>query len=319
MLSGLFTLITVFLFGNKGEKRKIAASTSSSASKANNVKKVLTCRARRIDTADVPKLIEVAVTAPSTTESGPVMPIETCTDPAKEPKSENAAEQLKVLSPATTIELPKPWPSSVSTATPRKRRMASVLDIVLESIKTSALASAEAPSEQIKDAREAAAASAANALAEAGPSEITLIALVEESAPEKSKSPTPEVPHKELEFIIRHASGKQLSLEQIVEVEHYARDLKYTRGSLVYGGDDKEDFLYCLPHNKEINVYREMMNNMGFPKLELGLSAMSKDQLADNLAFNCLKVCKFWLRVLVLYELFFSSSYICCLLFCFIL
>jgi hypothetical protein len=62
-----------------------------------------------------------------------------------------------------------------------------------------------------------------------------------------------------------------------------------------------------------------MMNNMGFPKLELGLCAMSNDQLADSLAFNSLKVCKFWLRVLVLSELFFSSSYICCLLFCFIL
>jgi hypothetical protein len=48
---------------------------------------------------------------------------------------------------------------------------------------------------------------------------------------------------------------------------------------LVYGGDDKEDFLYCLPDNKEINVCREMMNNMRFLKLELGLSAMSKDQL----------------------------------------
>jgi hypothetical protein len=59
---------------------------------------------------------------------------------------------------------------------------------------------------------------------------------------------------------------------------------------LVYGGDDEEDFLYCLPDNKEISIYREMMN-MGFPKLKLGLSAMSKDQLADSLAFNSWKVC----------------------------
>jgi hypothetical protein len=87
---------------------------------------------------------------------------------------------------------------------------------------------------------------------------------------------------------------------------------------LVYGGDDEEDFLYCLPDNKEISIYREMMN-MGFPKLKLGLSAMSKDQLADSLAFNSWKVCNFWFRVLVLSELFFSSSYICCLLSCFIL
>ena len=35
------------------------------------------------------------------------------------------------------------------------------------------------------------------------------------------------------------------------------------------------------------------MDNMGYPKLELGLSAMTKDQLADNLAYNSLKVCIF--------------------------
>jgi hypothetical protein len=86
---------------------------------------------------------------------------------------------------------------------------------------------------------------------------------------------------------------------------------------LVYGGDGEEDFLYCLPDNKEINVCREMMNNMGFPKLELGLSAMTKDQLADDLAFNSLKVCKFWLRVLVLSELLSSSFHLLfTLLFC---
>jgi hypothetical protein len=33
------------------------------------------------------------------------------------------------------------------------------------------------------------------------------------------------------------------------------------------------------------------MDNMGYPKLELGLSAMLKDQLADSLAYNILKVC----------------------------
>jgi hypothetical protein len=297
-------------------KRKIAASTSSSASKAKKVK-VLTCRSRRIETADVLKLIEHVEVVPSAPESSPAMPIEASADLAEEVKLEKVADQFKVLIPPAAIGLPKP--SSFSALPPRKRRMASMLDIVLESVKTSAPSSAEAPSEQIKDAREAAAASAVNAPAEAGSLETAPIALVEESAPEKSRSRAPEVPHKELDFIIRHASGKQLSLEQIAEVEHYARDLKYPRGTLVYGGDDVDDFLYCLPDNKEINVCREMMNNMGFPKLELGLSAMSKDQLADNLAFISLKVCKFWLRVLVLSKLFFSSSYICCLLTCFIL
>jgi hypothetical protein len=101
-----------------------------------------------------------------------------------------------------------------------------------------------------------------------------------------------------LEFIVRHASRKQLSEEQIAETQHYAKDLKYPRGSLIYGGDDEDDFLYCLPDNKEINVCREMVDNIGYLKLELGLSVMSKDQLADSLAYNSLKVCIFWSIVL---------------------
>jgi hypothetical protein len=104
-----------------------------------------------------------------------------------------------------------------------------------------------------------------------------------------------------LGYIVRHASGKRLSEEQIVEVQHYAKDLKYPRGSLVYGGNDKDDFLYCLPDNKEINVYREMMDNIGYPKLELVLSAMTKDQLADNLAYNSLKVCMFSFPLLLIF------------------
>jgi hypothetical protein len=60
---------------------------------------------------------------------------------------------------------------------------------------------------------------------------------------------------------------------------------------LVYGGSDEDDFLYCLPDSKDIHVSQEMMDNVGYPKLELGLSAMSKDQLAVSLAYNSLKVC----------------------------
>lgn len=51
---------------------------------------------------------------------------------------------------------------------------------------------------------------------------------------------------------------------------------------------------YTVSHNKEISVCREMAKDMGFPKLEVGLSAMSKDDLADSLAYNSLKVQKLW-------------------------
>jgi hypothetical protein len=67
---------------------------------------------------------------------------------------------------------------------------------------------------------------------------------------------------------------------------------------LVYEGDNEDDFLYYLPDSKQINVCREMMDNMGYPKLELGLSTMTKDQLADSLAYNSLKVCILWFAIL---------------------
>jgi hypothetical protein len=79
-----------------------------------------------------------------------------------------------------------------------------------------------------------------------------VVTLDKESVSDKFKSPAPEAPVRELEFIVQHASGKQLSEEQVAEVQHYARDLKYPRGSLVYGGNDEDDFLYCL---QTINNY----------------------------------------------------------------
>jgi hypothetical protein len=99
----------------------------------------------------------------------------------------------------------------------------------------------------------------------------------------------PEASSKIYDYIVRHASGKKLS-EEVFEANHYAKELKYLKGALVFNGMDEEDFLYCLPDNKELSVCREMSRSMGFPKLEAGLSAMTKEDLADSLAYNSLKV-----------------------------
>jgi hypothetical protein len=107
---------------------------------------------------------------------------------------------------------------------------------------------------------------------------------------EKAKSPAPEAPVEDVDYIIRHASGKRLSKEEILEARHYAQKLKYLKGGLVFNGTDENDFLYCPPDNKEIFVCREIAKSMGFPKLEEGLSAMSKYDLADSLAYNSIKV-----------------------------
>jgi hypothetical protein len=109
---------------------------------------------------------------------------------------------------------------------------------------------------------------------------------------EKAKSPAPEDPTEDVDYIIRHASGKKLSKEEILEARHYAQKLKYPKGALVFNGTDENDFLYCLPDNKEISVCQEIAKSMGLSKLEEGLSAMSKDELADSLAYNSIKVQK---------------------------
>ena len=60
----------------------------------------------------------------------------------------------------------------------------------------------------------------------------------------------------------------------------------------MFNGTKEDDFLYCLADNKEISVCQEIAKIMGFPKLETGLAAMSKDDLADSLAYNSIKVQK---------------------------
>jgi hypothetical protein len=128
-------------------------------------------------------------------------------------------------------------------------------------------------------------------LDKAGPLESILPKQKFDSLLEKVVLPTPKAASLEdIEYIIHHALGKQLTKEQIAEVQHYARDLRYPRGSLVYGGNIEDDYLYCLPDNKEIDLCREMMDKMGYPKLELELFVMPKDHLVDCLTYKNLKV-----------------------------
>jgi hypothetical protein len=104
--------------------------------------------------------------------------------------------------------------------------------------------------------------------------------------------------------------------EEIARAKHYARELKYPKGALVYNGTNEDDFLYCLPDNKEISVSREMAKNIGFPKLEVGLSAMSKDDLADSLAYNSLKVQKLLTYKQIIFVSFTLVLILCLPLFC---
>jgi hypothetical protein len=77
-------------------------------------------------------------------------------------------------------------------------------------------------------------------------------------ASEKIETSGLEASNKSIDYIIRHASGKELSQEEMLEARHYDQKLKYPKGALVFNGNGEEDFLYFLPNNKEIFVCREI-------------------------------------------------------------
>jgi hypothetical protein len=256
-------------------------------------------------TAEVRQAASIAqsVEEPTVVPKMPIVgPVEAKDDKAEEPKVEETMKMPEILSPPTEAKLPKM--QKASAATPKRRRMASVLDAVLETTK----ALSPAPTKKIAEATKAQAETeVGQAEAEAGPSvpRETRVVTPEDEADqqtsdavmaegqdtaEKAKSPAPEVVVEDANYIYRHASGKKLSEEEVIEARHYARKLKYPKGALVFNGANDDDFLYCLPDNKEISVCREMAKSMGFPKLEEGLSVLSKDELADSLAYNSIKV-----------------------------
>jgi hypothetical protein len=56
----------------------------------------------------------------------------------------------------------------------------------------------------------------------------------ERVASDKIEAPAPEASNKSIDYIIRHASGKELSQEEMLEARHYAQKLKYPKGALVF-------------------------------------------------------------------------------------
>jgi hypothetical protein len=247
------------------------------------------------------------------TEDPAVMPkvpsaelAESKTDKTKEPKIEGT-KMLEVLSPSAEVTVLKAQKGLA--ATPKRRRMANVLD-VLESVK----ASSSTPSGKIAEASkmqieaetkpveietavsQASAKAGPSEPAEKKPLEIEEKAVeeeaIEQTLPEKIAAPAPEALKESIEYIICHASGKRLSKEEEREAQHYAQKMKYPKGALVFNGSGEEDFLYCLPDSKEISICREMGRSFGFPTLEDGLSVLSKDELADSLTYNSIKVRK---------------------------
>jgi hypothetical protein len=295
----------------KGQKRKSATSgkgdasvaLSEAAPKRKRVK-VLTHIPRFIEPASVPEFGGETSTA---TEAKGLVLTQKNEEPTATPKAKKIGEPRaegtktsKILSPWAEVEVPKTQKGPAMT--PKRKRMVNVLD-VLETIKSST--STPKKIAEVQTAQIEATAFEAEAIkhqdeTEAGPSEPTKgksletrekeTEVAEQILAEETVTATPEAFSEALNYFLRHASGKKLTEKEKQEAQFYAHKLKYPKGALIFNDSGEEDFLYCLPYSKEISVCREMGRSFGFPTLEDGLSVLSKDELADSLAYNSLKV-----------------------------
>jgi hypothetical protein len=229
----------------QGVKRKVAASGKVTAStitaKPKGKKmKVLTHRSCYIEPAVIPEFGEGTSSAAKTKETFPptrrteetaIMPklssvelVETKADKdkAEGSKIEEITKMLEILSPSTEVTVSKAQKGSV--AIPKRRRMANVLDAVLETTKTLS----PAPSRKIAEAFKAqpevetkqaqVEVATIQAETEAGPSVPTEMERADPKEKSTEQIPTgkTEASDKSIDYIIRHASGKVLSQEEML-------------------------------------------------------------------------------------------------------
>jgi hypothetical protein len=243
----------------RGQKRKntssaketTSAAPSEPAPKRKRVK-VLTHRPRYIELATVPDFAGETSSATEAKDSTLLPKIEElaevpATEKMEEPRTEEA-KTLEVLSPSAKIETGKSQKGP--TVTPKRKRMVNVLD-VLETIKSSSITPKKTvETSEVSTEAFVAEASKQQFETEAGPSEPTKVKPLEaeetkitkatlEAEKTKMTEPilveeidtaAPEASSKMRDYIVRHASGKKLSEEEIFEANHYARELKYPKG-----------------------------------------------------------------------------------------
>jgi hypothetical protein len=282
--------------------KEVASAAPSEPTPKRKKVKVLTHRPRYIEPAIVPEFVGEASLATEAKKPIPAQKTEELTTTPKaerieEPKAEGT-KISEILSPSAEAGVPQTQKGPA--VTPKRKRMVNVLD-VLETIKSSSTTPkkiAETPEVQIETL--GAEATKHQFETEAGPSEPAKVKsletketeVAEQILAEETGTAAPEAFSEAFNYILRHASGKKLTEKEKQEAQFYAQKLKYPKGALIFNGSGEKNFLYCLPDSKEISVCREMARSFGFPTLEDGLSVLSKDELADSLAYNSLKVRK---------------------------
>jgi hypothetical protein len=217
----------------QGKKRKTTASAIAAMPKSKKVK-VLTHRPCYIEPVVVPEFGEGTSSAAEAKQIAPIAqsaeeptvvpkvptvgPAEAKDDKAKEPQVEKVIKALEILSPPAEAELPKA--QTTAAATPKRRRMASVLDDVIETTKALTTASTKKTAEAAKNQVEAEAGPSAPTKPKAavpedqvGQQSSDADKTTEQVVTEKAKSPILEALAEDTDYIVRHASGKKLSEE----------------------------------------------------------------------------------------------------------
>jgi hypothetical protein len=86
---------------------------------------------------------------------------------------------------------------------------------------------------------------------------------------EETDTGAPEAPSKIYDYIVRHASGKKLSEEEVFEANHYARELKYPKGHLCSMGQTKMTFYTASRTTKNYPSAGRWVEAWGFQSLKL--------------------------------------------------
>jgi hypothetical protein len=200
--------------------------------------------------------------------------VETKVDKADKPEIEEIMKMPDILSAPTRAIVPKVQTGSI--VIPKRRRMVNVLDELettdsISPAPTGKVAEADKTQPKTDTKQIEVEATITQAKTEAEPTVPAEMKLAtteqraegitpdsniafEKSVAKEAESLTPEVLSEGFYYIVRHASGKRLSEEENSEAKHYARELQYPKGALVFNGMNEDDFLYCLPDNKELSV-----------------------------------------------------------------
>jgi hypothetical protein len=249
-----------YRYPTRGQKRKntssakeVASGTPSEPAPKRKRVKVLTHQPRYIELATVPKY--VGETSAATEAKEPTL-LPNVDEPIIIPEMKKIEEPEatetrthEILSPSAKIEAAKSQKGPA--VIPKRKRMVNVLD-VLETIKSSSMTPKKiVETSEVHTEAFVAEASKNQAETEAGPSEPAKVKSLEAEETEiaepilveETGTAAPKASSKALDYIVRHASGKRLSEEEIFEANHYARELKYPKGALVFNGTNEDDFL----------------------------------------------------------------------------